>query len=109
MMGLPLSLTVDHTIIHRVEADIFRITFAADCIQHQCRCRGEDNRRRNDACCQYGADVLIPEKQAILRRVREVASILKPERQDSERWFDERDPKRTRGPGRDPAAHRDVG
>jgi len=79
-----LSLTVNHPVIHRVEADIFRITFAADCIQHQCRCREEGNRRRNDACCQYGADVLIPEKAAILRRVREVASILKPERRDSD-------------------------
>jgi hypothetical protein len=87
-----LSLTVNHPVIHRVEADIFRITFAADCIQHQCRCREEGNRRRNDACCQYGADVLVPEKAAILRRVREVASILKPERRDSDRWFDERDP-----------------
>ncbi len=87
-----MSLTVNHPVIHRVEADIFRITFAADCIQHQCRCREEGDRRRNDACCQYGADVLLPEKQAILRRAREVASILKPERRDTEHWFDERDP-----------------
>jgi hypothetical protein len=87
-----VSLDVNHPAIHRVDGDIFRVTFAPDCIQHQCRCRDENDRSRNDACCQYGADLLVPEKEAILRRAAEVASVLQPHRQDPEGWFDEREP-----------------
>jgi Fe-S-cluster containining protein len=87
-----VSFDVKHSTIHRVEGDIFRITFAADCIAHKCRCLSENDRRRNDACCQYGADVTIPEKAAILRRAPEIASVLRPHRRDSDGWFDERDP-----------------
>jgi hypothetical protein len=87
-----VTLDVNHSAIRRVDDDIFRVTFAADCFQHECRCRDENDRRRTDACCQYGADVLIPEKNAILRRASEIASVLKPERRDPGLWFDERDP-----------------
>jgi hypothetical protein len=59
---------------------------------HSCRCRDEGDKQRNDACCQHGADVLIPEKAAILRRAAEVASVLPAKWQDRATWFDERDP-----------------
>ena len=87
-----MSLDINQPTIRSVDPEIFRVTFAADCMQHECRCRAENDRRRNDACCQYGADVLVPEKLAILRRASEIASVLKPERQDPGGWFDERDP-----------------
>jgi len=87
-----VRLAVNHPVIQRVEGDIFRFTFAADCIQHQCRCRADDDRPRLDACCQYGADVLLDEMNAILRRADEIAPTLKPGRRDPSRWFDMRDP-----------------
>ena len=87
-----MNLIVNHPIIHRVDGDIFRITFAPDCMEHQCRCRDENDRPRNDACCQYGADLLIPEKLAILRRAPAIASVLKEERRNPDDWFDEREP-----------------
>ena len=59
---------------------------------HGCRCRDEGDRRRDDACCQHGADVLIPEKAAILRRTTEIASVMDPAWRDPVEWFDERDP-----------------
>jgi Fe-S-cluster containining protein len=59
-----------------------------------CRCLTEGNRPRNDACCQHGADVLIPEKAAILRRAPEIASIMRDGRSAAGEWFDERDPER---------------
>jgi len=59
---------------------------------HACRCRDEGDRRRDDACCQHGADVLIPEKAAILRRTAEIASVMDPAWRDPAAWFDERDP-----------------
>jgi hypothetical protein len=89
---------VDHPEVRRVDDRIFKITFAPDCMTHACLCREESDRQRNDACCQYGADVWVPEQHAILRRATEVASVLKPERRDPAGWFDERDPEE------DPAA-----
>lgn len=83
---------IEHPIITLVDADIFAVTFAPDCMQHRCRCRDENDAERNDACCQHGADVLLPEKAAILKRAREVASIMKASGQDPASWFDERFP-----------------
>jgi Fe-S-cluster containining protein len=88
---------VNHAQVRRVDGAIFTVTFAPDCMSHACRClgkprRGRRERYRNDACCQYGADVLVPEKQAILRRATEIAAILKEDRRDRSGWFDERDP-----------------
>ena len=83
---------VNHPLIDRVDGNIFVFTFAADCMTHQCRCVTEDNRPRNDACCQYGADVLLPEKAAILGRAEQIASVMREDRKNPAEWFDERDP-----------------
>ena len=91
-MGPLLRLQVNHPVIERVDVDIFVFTFAPDCMTHQCRCVTEDDRARNDACCQHGADVLLPEKAAILRRAREITSVMRDGRRDPAHWFDERDP-----------------
>jgi hypothetical protein len=85
-------LPVEHERIRFVERAIFAASFTSSCEGHQCLCRDEDDRPRLDACCQHGADVTVPEKQAILRRAQEVASVLKPERHSPAGWFDERDP-----------------
>lgn len=87
-----MRFQVNHPLIARVDGAIFTFTFAPDCMSHQCRCVTEGNKARNDACCQHGADVLIPEKAAILRRASEVASVMRAGRGDSAHWFDERDP-----------------
>ena len=89
-----VSLKVNHSDIQRVDRSIFTLTFTPNCMTHRCRCVGDDGRQRNDACCQHGADVSVPEKQAILRRAVEIAAVLKPGRQDPASWFDERDPER---------------
>jgi hypothetical protein len=83
---------VNHPRVALVDVEIFTVTFAPDCMTHSCRCRDEGDKQRNDACCQHGADVLIPEKAAILRRAAEVASVLPAKWQDRATWFDERDP-----------------
>ena len=86
------ALAVDHAQVRLVDREIFLLSFAPDCTQHQCLCRDDNNRARVDACCQHGADVSLAEKRAILRRAAEVASVLKPERRNPETWFDERNP-----------------
>ncbi len=81
-----------HPRIGLVDGDIFTLTFASDCMTHSCRCRDEGDSQRDDACCQHGADVLVPEKAAILRRAGEIASVLRPQWRQPATWFDERAP-----------------
>jgi hypothetical protein len=90
--GRARARKVNHPRVALVDVEIFTVTFAPDCMTHSCRCRDEGDKQRNDACCQHGADVLIPEKAAILRRAAEVASVLPAKWQDRATWFDERDP-----------------
>jgi hypothetical protein len=85
-------LPVDHERIRFVERAIFTASFTSSCVGHQCLCRDENDKPRLDACCQHGADVTIPEKEAILRRAKEVASVMKAERRSPAGWFDEREP-----------------
>jgi hypothetical protein len=96
--GGPIYLAVDDSRVRFIERDVFLVSFTPDCMAHGCRCRDENDRPRLDACCQHGADVRVPEKEAILRRAAEVASVLEPAWQNPERWFDEREP------GADPEA-----
>jgi hypothetical protein len=88
----PVERQINHPRIASVDVDIFTMTFAPDCMTHSCRCRDEGDSQRDDACCQHGADVLIPEKAAILRRAAEVGSVMKADWQKPTTWFDERDP-----------------
>jgi hypothetical protein len=94
--GRPVERKVNHPVVAFVDTDIFRVSFAPDCMTHSCRCRDEDDLQRNDACCQHGADVLIPEKAAILKRAAEVSSVMKGTWRDPANWFDERSPERDR-------------
>ena len=90
--GALVERQVNHPLIAFVDVDIFTVTFAPDCMNHSCRCRDEDDSQRNDACCQHGADVLVPEKAAILRRAVEIASVMKAAFRHPATWFDERAP-----------------
>jgi hypothetical protein len=88
----PVHREIDHPLIAVVDVEIFRLTFTPDCMNHSCRCRDEGDLQRNDACCQHGADVLVPEKAAILRRAAEIASVMKPQWRRPAAWFDESAP-----------------
>jgi Fe-S-cluster containining protein len=96
--GGPVYLAVDDPRVRFIDRDVFLVSFAPDCVSHSCRCRDENDRARLDACCQHGADVRVPEKEAILQRASEIASVLQPGRRSPESWFDEREP------GHDPEA-----
>ena len=85
-------LIVGHPHVRTVDRSVFVRTFAADCMAHACRCRDEDDRARADACCQHGSDVYPIDRAAIMRRAREIASVLRPERRDPTTWFDESEP-----------------
>jgi len=53
---------------------------------HECRLVHRGDRRKLDACCQYGADVDVGERDAILARQGEIARLLTRDAADRP-WF----------------------
>lgn len=82
-------LDIDHPRVQRVETDIFLLGFAPDCLRHACRCVEEGGAERADACCRFGADTDLHERDAILARAAEIAPVLAPAWRDASRWFDD--------------------
>ena len=70
-----------------VEVDIFTRTLAADCMAHACQ-NLQPHRAQLDACCQYGADVDLAERDAILSHAGQLKQLLSPEAAAAP-WFTE--------------------
>ena len=58
----------------------------ADCMSHQCALVHEGGRVKLEACCQYGADVDVGERDAILAHKDEIAALLEPAAASRD-WF----------------------
>ena len=97
-------LRINHSILSFVDPDIFRFQFAADCMTHACRIEdgAEDaydgSCQQNDACCRYGCDVDLFERDRIMARAHLIAPVLRPELRDTARWFDESEPEESESP-----------
>jgi Fe-S-cluster containining protein len=97
-------LPVQHPVLTHVDPDIFRFQFAADCMSHACRieAHAEDADdgacQQNDACCRYGCDVDLFERDRILAKSALIAPLLRPELRDPARWFDESNPEESESP-----------
>ncbi len=72
-------LPIDHPRFKKVQRSIFVSKLAPDCMSHQCRLRKENDTLKLEACCQYGADVDIAERDAILSHADQIKSILDDE------------------------------
>lgn len=77
---------VDHPRFRSVDAAIFTRQFAADCMTHRCAIEAS-HAEQLDACCQYGCDVDLAERDAILARRDAIAGVLSPEVRDAA-WFE---------------------
>ncbi len=82
---------LDHARFRRAERDLFLKQVVADCMSHACKMQVE-GRELLDACCQYGADVDVGERDNILVHAAQIRSILRPEARNMP-WFtaDEQD------------------
>jgi Fe-S-cluster containining protein len=81
---------LDHPRFHAAELAVFTKRVVADCMTHACAMH-ETSTVRLDACCQYGCDVDLYEKQAILARAESIKPVLAAEVRDLP-WFDESEP-----------------
>lgn len=77
---------LDHPRFVRAQRDIFVRQVTPDCMTHQCALVHEGDRVKLDACCQYGADVDLSERDNILARAGEIRSLLRTEARDHP-WF----------------------
>lgn len=81
-------VSLDHPRFRKAQRDIFIYRVVADCMNHSCRLAKENDRLKLDACCQYGADVDVAERDGILAHQEEIAALLRPEAAEGP-WFTE--------------------
>lgn len=86
------SVAIDHPKFSRVEIAVFTKRVVSDCMSYGCTII-EGNKKKLDACCQYGCDVDLTERDAILAKAEVIRPILSPEVQNLP-WFDESKPER---------------
>jgi Fe-S-cluster containining protein len=81
---------LDHPRFAKAEVDVFTRRVVADCMTHQCTMHASGTVKL-DACCQYGCDVDLFERDAILARADQIRPILRREARALP-WFDESEP-----------------
>jgi len=79
-------VAVDHPRFRTAQRKVFveRVTHA--CMNHQCKLLKHDGRTKLDACCQYGVDADVAERDGILAHAPQIRSLLIPEVRDRA-WF----------------------
>jgi Fe-S-cluster containining protein len=79
---------LDHPRFRNVWASVFTKRLVADCMTHSCKMVDrEPHLGKLDACCQYGCDVDLRERDAILAKADDIRPLLRAEVQRAE-WFD---------------------
>jgi Fe-S-cluster containining protein len=79
---------LDHPRFRNVWASVFTKRLVADCMTHSCKMVDrEPHQDKLDACCQYGCDVDLRERDAILAKAGDIRPLLRAEVQRAE-WFD---------------------
>jgi Fe-S-cluster containining protein len=81
---------LDHPRFVKAEIDVFTRRVVADCMSHRCAMHAT-RAEKLDACCQYGCDVDLFERDAILARAAQIRPVLRPEVRELP-WFDESEP-----------------
>jgi Fe-S-cluster containining protein len=81
---------LDHPRFAKAEIDVFTRRVVADCMTHRCAMH-ETGSEKLDACCQYGCDVDLFERDAILARAAQIRPVLRAEVRELP-WFDESEP-----------------
>jgi Fe-S-cluster containining protein len=87
-----MYVELDHPRFAKAELDVFTRRVVADCMTHQCAMHAT-GAAKLDACCQYGADVDLGERDQILARAADIRPILRTDARDLA-WFDESKPER---------------
>jgi len=80
----PDFVDLDHDRFHKVDRNIFVRRVVADCMSHGCTMVADEgvplpqHRPLLEACCQYGADTDLTERDAILGHADQLRALLTP-------------------------------
>jgi Fe-S-cluster containining protein len=90
-----MELALDHPRFRTVDPALFTRRMAPDCMTHRCTVVQDEHGTalahpivRNDVCCQYGCDVDLAERDAILAHAGDIGALLRPEAA-AKPWFDD--------------------
>jgi Fe-S-cluster containining protein len=81
-----MEVPLEHPRFQRVDATIFTRRLVADCMTHRCT-MVETHTEKLDACCQYGCDVDLKERAAILGHEDEIRALLRDDAKHAP-WFE---------------------
>jgi Fe-S-cluster containining protein len=85
-MDEEVIVPLDHPRFRFVWSSVFTRRLVEDCMTHACKMFGEDHL---DACCQYGCDVDLAERDAILAREHTIRPLLRAEVRERPLFGDE--------------------
>ena len=77
---------LEHPRFRRAQRDIFIKRVVSDCMNHECKLVKEDGRKKLDACCQYGVDVDLSERDGIMKHAEQIRSLMNDHVKDRP-WF----------------------
>jgi Fe-S-cluster containining protein len=83
----PEYVALEHPRFRWVAAGLFTRRLIADCMTHHCT-MVDTHREKLDACCQYGCDVDLGERAAILERADDIRALLRDEVKHAS-WFED--------------------
>ncbi|MBA3459348.1 MAG: DUF3109 family protein [Deltaproteobacteria bacterium] len=81
-----MDVPLDHPRFRTVSAALFTSRLAPDCMEHDCT-MVDTHKLKHDACCQYGCDVDLKERDAILQRAEQIRPLLR-DAVKSRAWFE---------------------
>ena len=87
MDAVPESLRIDHPRFVTVDPAIFTKKLVGVCMTHACQFLVPHQHEKLDACCQYGCDVDLAERDAILAKAADIRPLLRADLRDRE-WFE---------------------
>lgn len=91
-MTEPEFVALEHPRFHRAQRAIFERRVVADCMTHQCVMVADEGvplaraKPLLEACCQYGADVDLTERDAIMEHADQLRALLTPGAREAP-WF----------------------
>lgn len=77
---------IDHPRFRKAQRDIFVRTLAPDCMSFPCKLTQQGRRTKLDACCQYGVEVGVAERDGILEHREQIRTLLDDDAKDRD-WF----------------------
>ena len=77
---------IQHPRFRNVDRNIFLERLASDCMSFECRLQNRAGQVKLDACCQYGVDTDLAERDGILRHRAEILQLLHTDAR-RQSWF----------------------